>query len=371
LGVRFVNPFDIPLELLRRLSEAQSLQFQAIALSRKEDEVVFAFREPPTELQVRELSQLMGAAVKPLLARPSSIDFARNRAYPRLVLSVAPVMAHAERFQHAAGVDATVLLEALSSQHAAHRSLPDMMLDMAMLSETQAREIWAQCLGCLPSTLAELTLNLEFYRQMGPVFWWLHGMLPTGPETIVTATTPHGQMAEWLSNKLGTHPDFLAELPRKIELATRRLGLEIDPDQLLLTQLVAKGALAPAQLPNLTTLRSIIAEPLPKWLMLQKLVTEEQLHWAFLEVSQLPVTLDWRPEEVRRLLPVLPTGLALETGCFCLEESPLGLRLGLAQLPSPRVLREIQDRLTGYPLYFQALAYGDAVSMRNIALHPG
>ena len=54
------------------------------------------------------------------------------------------------------------------------------------------------------------------------------------------------------------------------------------------------------------------------------------------------------------------------SGCYCLDASEQGVRLGLAQLPSPRVLREIHDRLAGYPVFFQALSYSDAIKLRDL-----
>jgi len=367
VGVRFINPFDIPDELLRRFPEKQSLELEAIPVEQKAGRILMAFREPPAAGQLEQLGRLFGANLQPVLARPFSIAFARNRAYPRLVLAAPPIIAWSRRFQRAAGVDANVLLEALSSQFATRPSLPDMMADMGMLTETQARRVWAECLGCLPFESAEPALNHELYLNVGPVFWWLHRMLPLEPLAIWTATRPHPEMAEWLRAKARERLEFLADLPNNIELAARRLGVEIDPDQVLHDYLSAKGILRTEQLPHLATLRSIVAEPLPGWLLLRKLLTEEQLHQVFLEISQLPPATGWRPEEFVRLLPVLPPGFPAETGCYCLEASEQGLRLGLARLPSPQALREVHDRLAGYPLFFQALSHTEAIQLRQLA----
>jgi adsorption protein B len=366
LDVQFVNPFDIPESLLRRFPEEQSLKLEAIGVEEDDSHIRMVFREPPTSEQLERLKRQLGADIKPALARPSSIAFARNRAYPRLVLPASPIFACSQRFQQAAAVEASVLLEALSSQHAAHRSLPDMMVDMGMLAESQARRIWAESLGCLPSELAGLTLNQELYRKVGPVFWWLHRMVPVGEHTICAGATPHPDMIEWLTTKISVRPELVADLPNKIELAARRLGVEIDPDQVFYDHLLAKGVLRKEDLPDLATLRSIIAEPLPNWLRLQKLLSEEQLHQIFLEIAPLPAVTGWKPEEVGRLLPALPPGFPVETGCYCLEASERGVRLGLAQLPSVQTLREIHDRLAGYPILFHALTYVDAVKLQHL-----
>ena len=366
LGVRFINPFDIPEDLLRSFPEQQSLELGAIPVEQEQGRLLMAFREPPASGQVERLRRQFGLSVRPLLARPSSIGFARNRAYPRLVLGDSPVIAYSQRFQQAAAVDASILLEALSSQYATHRSLPDMLVDMGMLTETEARIVWAETLGCLPSKPGGLTLNEGLYRKVGPIFWWLHRMLPTAERAVCTGATPHPDLVEWLAATIRSRPQFIADLPHAIDLAAKRLGVDIDPDQVFFDYLSSRGVLRKDQLPGLAALRSVIAEPLPQWLLLQKMISDEQLHQIFLDISRLPMVTSWNPDEIHRLLPVLPPGFPGETGCYCLEASTGGIRLGLAQLPSAQTLREIRDRLAGYPVFFQSLNYADALKLRHL-----
>src|SRR5205823_11717361 len=114
------------------------------------------------------LSRQFAPSGRPPPTNPASVALARNRTSPRRVLPASPVIAWSQQFQQAAGVESSVLLEALSSQYATHRSLPDMMVDMGMLSEDRARRVWADSLGCRPAGRAELTLNQELYRDAGP-----------------------------------------------------------------------------------------------------------------------------------------------------------------------------------------------------------
>jgi len=90
------------------------------------------------------------------------------------------------------------------------------------------------------------------------------------------------------------------------------------------------------------------------------------LHQTFLDICYLPMAGPWRPEEVTRLAPVLPPGFAAETGCYCLEQTPEGIRVGLTQMPSAKALREIHDRLSGHALFFQAVSYTDAAALRKL-----
>ena len=366
LGVRFINPFDIAPDLLRRFPERQSLEFEAIPVKAEEGRLLMAFREPPGLEQLERLSRQLDLDVQAVLARPSSIAFARHRAYPPLVLGGSPVVAWSRRFQQTADVDAGVLLEALSSQYATHRTLPDMMVDMGMLGEAQARRVWAECLACPPAALAAPGLDRGLYDAVGPIFWWLHRMLPVDSGTICTGTSPHPTLAQWLAGKIARQPQFVADLPGRIELAARRLGADIDPDQVWHDYLAAHHVLRRENLPQLATLRTIVAEPLPRWLLLQRLLTEEQLHRIFLEIARLPAATPWRPEEVTRLLPLLPPGFSNETGCYCLEASERGVRFGLAQLPTSQTLLQIHDRLAGYPIFFQALSLPEAIQLWHL-----
>jgi hypothetical protein len=49
-----------------------------------------------------------------------------------------------------------------------------------------------------------------------------------------------------------------------------------------------------------------------------------------------------------------------------LQEREGALVLGLAQMPSRKFLREIHARLAGYPIFFQALSYTDALDIRQL-----
>ncbi len=366
LGVRFLNPNAVAEDPLRKFPESESLTRQALPFELRDHLLRVAFREPPTSRELADLSRLMGIGVQPFLARPSNLAFARDRAYPRLVLPPSRLATYTERFRQAADADGQFFLEALGSQHARRQSLPDVMVDLGMLSAPDARRLWAETLDLPPSELPELTLNQERYFRVGPSFWWLHRMLPVNGERIVVAAPLHGRMMTWFTDKLGGEPKFIAELPAKVGLAARNLGVDIDPDQILLDCLAAKGILRKEDLPNLRSMRELIADPLPKWLRLQKRVTDAQLHQTFLDICYLPMAGPWRPEEVTRLAPVLPPGFAAEIGCHCLEQTPEGIRVGLTQMPSAKALREIHDRLSGYALFFQAVSYTDAAALRKL-----
>jgi len=366
LDVRVINPHEIPEAFLRRFPEAQAMTAAALPFEEKERLLQMAFREPPTSLQLAQLSRQMGVSVQPFLARPSNLAYSRNLAYPRLVLPPSGRAGQTERFRQAARVEPKVFLDALSSQQATGQSLPDVLVAKGMLAEAEARRLWAATLELPALDLRDLGLNQELYFKVGPSFWWLHRMLPVTTATVACAAQAHQQMLEWLAGKMGATPVLRVELPNKLDLAARNLGVSIDPDQILLDCLAAKGLLKPADLPSLKSARELIADPLPKWLLLQKKVTEEQLHQTFLEICYLPPATLWTAGEVKRLAPALAPGFAEDAGCYCLEERDGAVRLGLAQMPSLRALREVHERLAGYPIFFQALSYTDTLAIRQL-----
>jgi hypothetical protein len=117
---------------------------------------------------------------------------------------------------------------------------------------------------------------------------------------------------------------------------------------------------------NIEAMQALIADPVAKWLLMQRLVDERTLHRAFLEASGLPIAGRLQEEEFGRLNSVLPPGFAVEHGCYCLEEGGGHLRIGLAQMPSARVIRRVQERLMGYGLFFQALTLDDAAVLKGL-----
>lgn len=367
LGIRFIDPARVPRAALRRLPEARSLELNALPVEAGDEGLAMAFLEPPSAGQLEQASREVGGPVAPVLARPSNLAFARTRAYPRLVLPASRLETAMERFRQASGLEPAAFLETLSSRHPAWLTLPDLLVDLGRLPEPDARRLWAEALGLPPLNLRDFAPHQELYFRIGPSFWWLHRLLPITPMTVASAQPVHPRLAAWLTERMGAKPNFVAELPARLEMAARNHGADLDPDQVLLDCLAAKGVLSTEELARVEASRELVADPLPRWLLLQRRVTVEQLHQVFLETCYLPPAEAWQPEEVRRLSGVLPPGFGEEHGCYCLEESGGALRLGLTQMPARRALAELYDRLAGYPLCFQALSHEAAGQLRRAA----
>jgi hypothetical protein len=82
LPVRFISPLEIQTPALQRLAEKQSIEFGALPVAEKPDELVMAFLEPPSRARLVELNRQTGATVIPR-ARPSL----ESRLRPRPSLS--------------------------------------------------------------------------------------------------------------------------------------------------------------------------------------------------------------------------------------------------------------------------------------------
>jgi bacteriophage N4 adsorption protein B len=371
LEIRRVDPAAVSQPLLGGFKEAQSISLNALPLEEKDGTVTLALREPPAAGQMDNLKRnFNGKPVRAVLARPTNLNFARTRLYPRLVLPPSNLDGTIRQFQDASKLAAPEFLDVLINQFAVRRSLPDVLVDRSLVDEAAARRLWAETLGCPPWETKEFTLDREAYRKFGPSYWWLHRMLPAGNNKVIAAAPPHPQTVAWLNAKLAGTTTVLAELPDKLELAARVSSIVIDPDQLLINQLIADGALNKNAAPDVRELRTLIADPIPKWMLVQKIVSEEQLHKAFLQIANLPVAEPWEEAEARRLLPILPPGFIANHGCHPLQEKGGAIRLGLTQLPSPQMLAELYDRLGGYALCFQALNLADAAKLRALAAQP-
>jgi hypothetical protein len=369
LEIRLVDPAALNPKLFQGFKEAQALELNAVPVAEETDgTVTVALREPPAPGQLDNWKRYFnGRNIRAVLARPANLELARARIYPKLVLPPSNYARTVSQFQQAARLETSDFLETLINQFAVRRSLPDVLIDRGLMDEAAARRLWAETLGCPPWDTKEFTLDRESYRKFGPSYWWLHRMLPAGNHKVLTAAVPHPQTAAWLSAKLAGKPALLAELPDKLELAARVSAIVVDPDQMLINQLIADDTLNKNAAPDVRELRTLIADPIPRWLLLQKVVTEEQLHKAFLQIANLPVAEPWQAEEARRLLPILPPGFCVANGCYPLEEKNGAVRLGLSQLPSPRILADIYARLGGYALCFQALNLPDVAKLRQLA----
>jgi adsorption protein B len=373
LQVRTFNPYEVPHSLLRRLPEQESIRLQAVPVEQREGGVTIAFCEPPAPEQLERLTRQFNASVRPVLARPSNLESVRDVAYPRLVLPPSRIAARLDRFRQAARLEPAAFLDLLSTQHAARHSLPDVLADTGVLPEAEARRLWAETIGCPPLDTREFLFNQDLYFRIGPTFWWLHRMLPITQITVATSAPPHPQLALWLSTKLASAagatplPNFIAELPSKLESAQQRRGMTIDPDQVLLDYLTGRGLIKHEEATQIKAARQIIAEPLPRWLQFQRTLSAEQLHQAFLDICYLPPATPWNRDDVGRLHLVLPPGFAEENGCYCLEAQG-AVRLGLTQLPSRTALAHIYHRLAGYPIFFQALSYREALEIRSLLI---
>ena len=232
------------------------------------------------------------------------------------------------------------------------------MIDLGMLSEPEARSLWADVLGLPLCTEAQPVLDQQRYFHFGPIFWWLHRALPIAPDIVLTATPPHPETQRLVNDT------WLAEVPGKMELLARRFGIEMDPDKVMLDSLLALGWLKPEQAPRLTALRGVVKDPLSHWLVLQGVVTETQINSIFREISTLPLAKGWAAPDVERLAAVLPPGFAEANGVFCLSEADNQLIVGLSRMPSPAILRDIYDRLDGRPVFFHALTFEDAQAIQ-------
>jgi hypothetical protein len=236
------------------------------------------------------------------------------------------------------------------------------------MAENEARRVWADCLECPPLNLRDFGLHQETYERAGRFFWWLHRMLPITNVTVAASVPIHPQSRAFLAETMGGQCMIVADLPGKVDTASKRLGADFDPEAILLESLAAQQIIRRQDLSRLEGMRQLITDPIPKWLLLQKMVTEEQLHRVSLDMAKLPLAGAWTVEEARRLWPLLAPGFASQNGCYCLSESAGNIRIGLSQLPSGRILRELHDRLHGYALWFEAVKFEDYLRLKELGI---
>jgi len=170
--------------------------------------------------------------VQAVLARPSNLNFVRDRVYPRLVLPPSRLEAALGHFQQATNAAAPVFLDALINAHATRRSLPDTLVDRGLLDEAAARKLWADVLGCVAGDTKEFALDREAYRKLDAGFWWLPPAVAGGSRKYSHRRVPHEQTVGAIAAKLGGQPALLAELRTRWN-SPARLRHRPRPDQVL------------------------------------------------------------------------------------------------------------------------------------------
>jgi len=362
LATRLIDPDQIPISILERFDESKSLRHQTIPAAEIEQRLQMVFLEPPTSAELANLSRELRMTLEPFLGLPSSIAFARNRAYPRLLLAPSRLARLTERIR--SKVDETLYLGTALDEERTRQALVDLVVDRGLLKTDEARNLWAECLEYPPFEAADTAINMEWLRKIGAGFWWLHRMLPSDSGLIITASPVHPELGSWLTSTLQSEIRFEAELPRRLELAGRS-GVEIDPDRLLIDSLTRKNILSRDQVAKIAALQQLTTDPASNFLLLHRMATAEQLHRAFLDICNLPPADRFDETEVKRLRAIFPPGFAAENGCYPLAVTGDAIRLGLSQMPSPGTLRQIHHRLAGYALFFQSLSFGDAQKLKS------
>lgn len=365
LPQRLINPYDIPPDLLRLLPEGDAAEAHAIPLGREEDRVLVAFREPPDDARIARLAALLKSPIHTVLSRPSNIAFALNRAYPRLILPASSHQFFSELMRKSVTIPQDRFFDALHLQHLTRQSLADVLVDMGVVKQDEGRRLWSESIGCPPVSVTHVESDHDAMQQLGDVLCWLHRLVPLQGGQIAIASTVHPGLVQWIAYTLKRDPMFAGDLPRNVEVISRSLGMAFDADEKTMELLRTANAISEKDVGSLREMRLLVSDPVPVLVKELGMAGDDALHDAFLKLSRLPVAPAHDPAEVERLRPLLPPGFTKLTGCRAISESDGAVTLGLSRLLTARELLTIHERLTGYPIFFQALAFGDAQALKS------
>jgi len=363
LSERLINPYDIPPELLRMLPESQAAEMHAVPVGREDGSVVVAFREPPDSERLDRLGAIFKLPLRASLSRPTGIAFARNRAYPRLLLPASAHQFFSSLLRQTMKIPEDRFREALHLQHQTRQGLADVLVDMGVLKQDEGRRLWASSIGCEPVVLEHAESNLETLQQLGNIPCWLHHIVPLQNGFIATAAAVHPLLVKWIASILRNEPVFVGDLPRNVEVISRSLGTAFDANQHLVDRLHSTRVIGDKDIAILDEMRRQASDPVPVLVRELGLASEEQLHEAFLHLSRLPMAPACDQAEIARLALLLPPGFSSGTGCFTIAENKGAITLGLSRILTPMELLTIHERLTGYPIFFQALSFDDATKI--------
>ena len=209
------NPYDVPLDLLRAVPEAEAERLDILPLSASEDgSVTVATASPPTDERHERLLRLVGNRVMYVLAPADKLKMARERAYRRLAkLHEAKSAPLGERLVAEGRLSIAQLDRALLESSNAGEPLGERLVRLGLLGPEGLSDALRESLKVGFRSVAVGDALPEPMRRLGYGFCKFYGMGPIrsneGPGVIEIAA----------SHLL--HAEVLAECAARLECAVR------------------------------------------------------------------------------------------------------------------------------------------------------
>ena len=350
---RAVTIEDVSGAIFPSWTEDLALQYRAMPCGDGGEEAIgFVFQEPPSATAVVRIEAVAGARITPHLARPGNISYLRNRAYPDsapLVRRTDPLLS---RLQELKPEEARRVREFQALQN---RSLADAMVALGFVEVGEARGLVAAAAGASPADVAAGEIDESMAMKIGPLFCDVHGIVPLREGAMAIGSMPHPETTAILRDKLGTTPQFAADLPQAFFDLWRRMRALRLAEGALTDDLADRGKLPAGTLARIKEVQRLVTDPADRLMLQLGMATQETLHESLVATSGLRV---WGESNHVAALPngigaLLAPGFAAKAGIRIVEAADGRVGFGLRGLPSNDELLEVFQRCSGAMLRFR------------------
>jgi adsorption protein B len=306
LPVRPVDSVDIQEALIDSWPEKNALRFEGMPVCQHADgPVVFAFAEPPSERDLRRVTDVIGAPVEPVLTQPGTIRALRNRIYPRRILGIS---------------------------------------DFALsLAES-------------PDDLSNASPSILLVRALGPLFCELHGLLPLVDGTIGARAPLHRGVVARIRRILGTDAPLVADTSNGFRKAWRNFERLRLAQTALLEELAEMGVLTKENVERIQNMNRLVSKPMDRLLVQLGLANRKQVFSALRRSGGVDVAGDKEHRCPPGCEGLLAPEFSTRTGAVVHRLDGDGVVFRLSGMLTRPELEEVFERCDGWPVRFELLA---------------
>ena len=346
-----VTPEDIESAQLERWPEREAVRFRAIpAPSGREDDVAFAFVEPPSADDIREIAKSYGSPVEARLLTPSNFTALRHFVYPRRVLDGQPQNPLEAQFIELSDQDRRRVRE---FQMTRRRSLSDAMIHLGLIKADEVRKIYAQSLEVDGTNFSKLTIGVALMKSLGPLFCEVHGLLPLNDGTLGIMNPLHPDIRERIVETLGPEIRFCCDTPPAFMTMWHDFMVLRFSQDALLEYLIETGILLQEHATRVRQMQRLIAGPADRLLLQLGLISRKQMVQAIRQTSGLQVAEALEHPTGLEAEELLAPGFSQSSGISIHQIRDDGITFRVTNLPTEDDIRELMERCAGMPLKFE------------------
>jgi len=351
LAIEAALPRDVDPSLLESWNEETAMDLEAVPLrSLADGDVMVGFAEPPDERIVHRASELLEAAISPVLVRPSNLLRLRHRLYPKRLLNGSLPDVLREPLESLSEMDRRRLREFQARKRCGEA---DALAALRLASPEELRALLAGPLNADPLDLANSSLSLSLIRALGPLFCEVHALVPLHDGRVAIRNPVHTGVAARLRSILGNELVFAADIPSGFDKAWSKFqGLQL-VQATFLDRLVESENLTRENSGRVGNMLRVVSTPVDRLVVQFGLAKRGQVLQALRRAGGLETAADNDHHGDPRAATLLAPGFSRRTGAVVHSLSAEGATIRLEGLLAAPDLAELHARCEGLAVRFE------------------